>query len=80
MNVGDSTRITYLPNGDCEIVVHRDGVELSKKLDKAKMPVPEGNIHFYDVDKDDTSAWGLWAKARNKLADKAVSLRGKNKK
>lgn len=71
-------RLVFLPDGRTDVYYHNEaGDLLDSRIEKAKMPDPDGPLHFFNVADDDQTPWGLWKKARNKLADKALSLRGK---
>lgn len=77
----DTGTLTYYPDGSTLIVYKDDqGTVVKTVKEKVKMPDPDGPLHFFDVDPADMTAWGLWKKARNALANKAMSMRGKKLK
>lgn len=77
----DTGTLTYHPDGSTSIVYRDDrGTVVRTVNEKARMPDPDGPLHFFDVSPDDNTPWGLWKKARNAFANKALSLRGKKLK
>lgn len=76
-----TVKLVYRPDGRTEFYYHNEaGDLLHSRVETPKMPDPDGNLHFFFVESDDMTPWGLWRKARNKLADKALAQRGKKLK